>query len=314
MYYLGVDIGGTKIAVSLADENCRILETVTHSTPATPDFSGELGLVTKSADILLRARGESRFALLAVGVSCPGPLDLSSGKILHVATTGWRDIPVKRLFHETFGVPVVLENDANAACYAEALCGAGKGYETVVYLTVSTGIGGGVCIEKKLMHGAHGFAAEFGHISVVPDGPPCPCGGRGCVQLYASGTAMAYRAREATREIASMLGGYTDITAREIEAGVRAGDPLSISIWNDAIEKLGILIAMLSQALDPDIFVFGGGVSNAWDLMEPILRTEAAHYCCSDIFTYLNLQKAQLGGMIGTTGAVLLAHRLIQKI
>lgn len=183
----------------------------------------------------------------------------------------------------------------------------------MVYLTVSTGIGGGICAGGRLLEGAHGFAGELGHVTVDPDGPPCPCGGRGCVQLYASGSSIARRARELAAKAGpgGFLAGKKEVTAYDVECGVRAGDRLCAGVWDAAMCKLGIAVGILNQVLDPDLFVFGGGVSNAWDLMEGPVLASARRYCYTDTAHHIRLARAQLGGLVGTTGAILLARDLL---
>ena len=313
MYWAGVDIGGTKIAASIAADDAVILGTVRRATPPGADFSPVFEAAAAMVGELLAARGATLKELSGIGISCPGPLDLAAGSIVQVATTGWREVPVRRLFEERFGVPVRLENDANAAAYAEARAGAGRGCGTVVYLTVSTGIGGGICAGGRLLEGAHGFAGELGHVTVDPDGPPCPCGGRGCVQLYASGSSIARRARELAAKAGpgGFLAGKKEVTAYDVECGVRAGDQLCADVWDAAMRKLGIAVGILNQVLDPDLFVFGGGVSNAWDLMEGPVLASARRYCYTDTAHHIRLARAQLGGLVGTTGAILLARDLL---
>ena len=314
MYLVGIDIGGTKIAASISRMDAAILHTEQYPTPPgknfTPVFAAARELVSK----LLAAVGACESELAAIGLSCPGPLDLAGGIIVQVATNGWRGVPVRQLFEECYGVPICLENDANAAAYAEAKVGAGRGCGTVVYFTVSTGIGGGVYTQGRVLHGARGFAAELGHISVEPDGPACPCGGHGCVQLYASGTSIASHAAKAALGTGSPIAALAEVTALDVERGVRAGDEVCTMVWNEAMRRLGIAVGICNQVLDPDLFVFGGGVSNAWDLMERPVLESARRYCYTDAAKGLRFARARLGGLAGTTGALLLAReRMVQK-
>lgn len=307
MAYLGIDIGGTKLAVSLSDNDGTLLETVKAATPgADPDFSAAARVIL---DITAGMSGRLSLdeGLRAVGLSCPGPLHKETGRITHVATAGWRDVPVRQIFKQALGIPVLLENDANCAALAEARKGAGAGYGTVVYYTVSTGIGGGICVDGKLVQGEAGLAGELGHVTVDIHGPACNCGGRGCVELYSSGTSIAARARARVEAgEASMLNGRA-IDARAVESAVRAGDTLATEIWDDAMDKLGVAAAIVCQVVNPGVIVFGGGVSNAWDLMEDRIRASLRRYVYPDIYSCVSLAQAKLGGVIGTTGAILLA-------
>lgn len=312
MYLVGIDLGGTKIAASLAGEDGGLLATRQCPTPPGSDFAPVLGACVRLVEALFREAGLPQAQLGAVGLSCPGPLDLRAGRIIQVATAGWQDVPVRQLFQQALGVPVYLENDANAAAYAEAVAGAGRGCASVVYFTVSTGVGGGIVLDGKVLDGAHGFAAELGHITVDPRGPACPCGSRGCVQLYSSGTSIARRARQALAAGArSCLEQASQVDARAVENGVRAGDPLCREIWQDAMYRLGTAAGILNQVLDPDLFVFGGGVSNAWDLMEAPILEGARAYSYAKNAHLIRVAKASLGSLAGTTGAVLLARDLL---
>lgn len=312
MYLVGIDLGGTKIAASLAGDDGTLLGTLQCPTPPGSDFSPVLEASVQLVDRLFQQFGAPRGQLAGVGLSCPGPLDLKQGLILQVATAGWQDVPVRQLFSQALGVPTYLENDANAAAYAEAVAGAGRGCGSVVYFTVSTGVGGGIVLDGKVWDGAHGSAAELGHITVDPQGPPCPCGSRGCVQLYSSGTSIARRAREALAAGAhSCLERESQVDARAVERGVRAGDRLCQEIWRDAMVRLGTATGILNQVLDPDLFIFGGGVSNAWDLMEEPIRQGACAYSYAKNAHLIRLAKASLGPLVGTTGAILLARDLL---
>lgn len=307
--YIGIDIGGSKVAISLADGAGALIETVRVETPASPDFSEDRKSIFAAVAGLLGKRALSNNNLAAIGISCPGPLDLEAGRIVYVATTGWRDIPVREIFEKEYGVPVVLENDAATATYAEAHVGAGRGAKSVAYFTVSTGVGGGFVVDGEVFSGAHGMACEFGHLSVDSDGLPCNCGSRGCVQEYASGTSIARAARELIRAgEPSSLVAVKAPTARDVAEAVRAGDALATRVWDNAMGKLGAAAALVHQVLDPEVIVFGGGVSNDWDLMEERLLAAIRKTCCRDAYDRLAIKCAALGSVIGTTGAVLLAR------
>ncbi len=312
MYYIGIDIGGTKTAVSLADENCNILCTDKIKTPACPDFSEDFVAICSIVDNILSKNNADKDKLLGIGISCPGPLNIKEGKIVFVETTGWKDINIVDMFKKKYNCTIILENDARCAAFAEAHVGSGKGFSNVVYFTVSTGVGGGICINGNILQGESGYAAELGHMSVQPDGEECGCGGRGCVQLYSSGTAIAKKANKlAPTHSDSVLHNKQNITALDVELAVRQGDKLATEIWDFAMEKLGIATSYIWQSLNPGVIIYGGGISNAFDLMEDRLLNTIKKYVYTDTFYAVNLRKATLGAEIGTTGAILLVHHYI---
>lgn len=313
MYFVGIDIGGTKTAISLADNTGKVVETILNQTAQSSDFTETKKRIFNSIDTLLGKHDLSYKNLSAIGLSCPGTLDLPQGKIAFVATTGWENIPVVNLFIEKYGCPVSLENDAASAAYAEAVIGAGVGFRTVIYVTVSTGIGCGICIDGEIYSGEGGNAGELGHICVEPSGIPCPCGAKGCLQLYASGTAIADHVAEAVKKQPSILSGKDIISAYDVEMAVRQNDPVATSAWNKAIEKLGIAIGIVYQLFNPGVFVFGGGVSNAWDLMKDKLYMSVKNYVYASEFCKVILKKAEFGKGAGTLGAILLAKKRLMN-
>ena len=326
MYFIGIDIGGTKTAISLSEDNCEIIETNFIETIKSPDFS-ETGRKTfQSIDMLLEKHKVSGNDFI-IGIACPGPLDLEEGKIAYVATTGWKDVPIVELFRDKYGVPVFLENDCACAALAEAIRGAGTGSKVVFYVTVSTGVGAGICINGEIFGGETGNAGEFGHICVEPEGEPCACGGTGCLQNFSSGTSIALMAKEAA-EIAAALPGVkgkksvllskNEITAHDVAKAVRQNDPVAVQVWDYAMKKLGIGIGIVYQLFTPGAIVFGGGVSNDWDLIEDRLYSVLKDYVYkinySDLKPKKLLRKANLGKLAGTMGAILMAQKKYENI
>lgn len=312
MIYVGIDIGATKTAISLAGKDKKLFCNETIKTARCADFSENASDIFARIDTMLAQNELAREDIAAIGLCCPGPNDLEQGTIVYVGSIGWRDVPVRSMFEREFGCPVAFANDAAGAAFAEAMVGAGKGKDIVLYFTVSTGVGGGIVIGGDIYSGARGYAAEFGHITVDPKGEPCRCGGRGCVQNYSSGTAIAAIAKRRVESgEASSLAGKPEITALDVELAARAGDALALDVWNTAMEKLGVLVGVLFQAFDPDVMVFGGGVSNAWDIMERPIRESAERYIYETTREGLVLKQSALGSLVGVTGAVLLAAQLI---
>jgi glucokinase len=313
-YYLGIDIGGTKTAISLADNSCRIIDSSFIQNIKSEDFSPVQSDIFRAVDALLGKNGMSSEDLLSLGISCPGPLDLEKGLIIYVATTGWRNYPIAGEFKKKYDIPVFLENDCNCAAFAELSNGAGRGCNSIVYITVSTGVGCGICINGALFNGEFGSAGELGHVCVDPAGKECFCGGRGCLQLYSSGTSMAAIAAERAEVEDSLLSGKDNITAYDVETAVRKGDKVALEVWDDAMDKLGIAASIIFLLINPGVIVFGGGVSNAWDLMESKILTSLKRHVYSDLHSKIKIRQAALGKVIGTTGAILLAKQYIRII
>jgi len=313
MHYFGIDIGGTKTAISFSEDGSKIVETNFIETYRSSDFLITGYKIFQSIDILLEKYKVPQNDFI-IGIACPGPLDLKAGKIVYVATTGWNDVPIVKIFTEKYGVPVFLEKDCACSALAEAILGAGADSNVVFYVTISTGIGAGICINGEIFGGETGKAGEFGHICVEPGGEPCSCGARGCLQNFSSGTSIALLAeRAAAKEKKSILSAKAKISAHDVADAVRLNDPIAVKVWNNAMEKLGIGIGIVYQLFNPGVIVFGGGVSNDWDLIEERIYRAIKNYIYridySDIVSKKILRKAKLGKLVGTTGAILMAKK-----
>jgi glucokinase len=275
---LGLDVGGTKLAAGVVDPDGTVRGF--RATPANaeqgPDPMIER-LIALGRDALAEA-GIRIEDTPAIGVACGGPLDPRRGIIQDPPNLpGWHDIPLTARVEAAFGIPAFVDNDATAAAIAEWRWGAGKDRDSLVYLTISTGIGGGVIANGRPLRGRSGNAAELGHLSLCFDGWPCPCGRRGCPEAFASGTNIARRAREALAAtgVESSLRTPSDatqgITARDVAAHAAAGDPLAREVWDATTTVIGELVATCLDAFDPDIVILGGGVTRAGDqLLQPV--------------------------------------------
>jgi glucokinase len=312
-YYLGIDIGGTKTAISLADNSCKIINSSFIQNVNSDDFSLVQEGIFKAVDELLEKNNISSEDLSSLGISCPGPLDLKNGVVVYVATTGWRNYPIVDKFRKKYNIPVLLENDCNCAAFAELSNGAGRGYKSIVYITVSTGVGCGICVNGALYSGEFGNAGELGHICVEPNGKECACGSRGCLQLYASGISMATIVMDRAKNEYSLLSGKANITACDIETAVRKKDKIAVEVWNDAMDKLGIAASIIYLLINPGVIVFGGGVSNAWDLMESKILSSMKQHIYGDLHYAIRIRRAALGKVTGTTGAILLAKQYKER-
>jgi len=266
---IGVDVGGTKVAAGVVDERGRIVEKLKRPTPsASPKRTAEV-IVDVVAELASRHQAE------AVGLGCAGFVDEARATVRFAPNLAWRDEPVKSDVEERVGLPVVVENDANATAWAEARYGAARGQDYVVLLAIGTGIGAGIIINGELYRGRHGIGGEPGHYRVVPDGRLCGCGNRGCWEQYASGSALVAEAREFARRSPGaavrmlQLGGGTPegITGAVMAQAAREGDPGALRCYQTLAGWLGQGMADLAAILDPGCYVIGGGVSEAGDLL-----------------------------------------------
>jgi glucokinase len=305
----GIDIGGTKIALALAAPDGPVLESARFPTRVAEGPRAILERAFSEIEVMLARTGAG---LAAVGIGCGGPLDRSRGLILSPPNLpGWDEFPIVALIEERFGVKAVLDNDANAAALGEHRYGAGRGLKHLVYITISTGIGGGVIIRGKLVHGVQDGAGEVGHMTVLPDGPPCGCGGRGCLESLCSGTAIARRARErlaAGEE--SFLSAFDpgELTAQTVALAAREGDALASKVWYDTIRHLSVGVGNIFNALAPEAVIIGGGVSAAGEQLFAPLREQVRARVLMLPPEKINILQASLGGDSGIYGAVILGQ------
>ncbi|MDB5096654.1 MAG: glucokinase [Cyanobacteria bacterium RYN_339] len=275
-----VDVGGTKIVVGVADQDGRLLAQDRFATLPERGPNVVIGEVIAMLNALARGQGE---ALTAVGVGCVGPLDLPNGAIMNPPNfPGWSYVPLRQPLEKALGVPVRLDNDANAAALAEYRLGAGRGAEIMVYTTISTGIGGGIVVDGRLLHGVGGGAGEFGHQTIRADGPRCGCGNRGCLEVLASGTAIVAAAKRAIADGrgAGILeqAGPAGLHAGHVAHAAAAGDAAAVEIWGQAVEALAIGLGNVVTTLAPDRLVLGGGVAQTGDLLLLPLREALARH------------------------------------
>jgi len=251
---LGIDIGGTKVALALADGEGRVGARMRRPTEPSGDPSLDVARIAADARRLLAEAGLTDGGLAAVGVSAPGPVDSARGVIVRPPNLpGWGTVPLRDLLGAALGAPVAVENDANAAALAEWRWGAGRGYADLVYLTMSTGVGGGLVLGGRLYAGLHGNAGEVGHVPVEWDGEPCACGMRGCLEAYVGGAAWTRRLRRIAPvrgRVAELAGGRERATPRHLVAAAREGDDFArgeMERWNHYLARgLAALVFVLA--------------------------------------------------------------------
>lgn len=307
-YVLGVDFGGTKTAYGLYDQSCRLIAADQMETRPREGAEAVFRRMGTGIRALVKATGMDMEEIAAAGLCSPGPVDIEQGRIVYIASVGWRDVPAAALLRRELGMPVAFENDANAAALGERFYGAGRGLPedaVFLYITVSTGVGCGVVAGGRALHGLHDSAGELGHLCLDPKGLLCSCGNRGCLEMYASGTAIA-------RSFAGVLaegGTMQAVTCRMAAEAAKAGDQGTIDIFEQAGQKLGLGIAALVQLLDPHRIAIGGGVSAAWELFAPAMLREAKAHVYQIFSANLPVVRAALGQQAGMTGAAALALR-----
>jgi glucokinase len=315
-YIIGVDLGGTNIVVgAMSADGTR--QFAMRSIPTGAESGAEgvadriVGLIEGVVLDTIAETNASRRDVLGIGVGAPGPLDREKGLVVVAPNLGWRNFPLRDRISERLRMPVTLDNDANCATVGEWWQGAARGGTNVVGMTIGTGIGGGLIIDGKLFHGASDVAGEIGHTTIDMNGRYCKCGNYGCLEAYASGPAIATRAREVLlrEETASLLpsivGGKLDsITAEIVYKAAQQGDAVASEIVRDTARYLGAGIANLLNIINADVVVVAGGVTQAGDALFVPLRAEVRRRAFRPAVDATRIVPGELPGTAGVVGAV----------
>jgi glucokinase len=309
-FAIGVDIGGTKVAAGVVDEDGRVIDRERRDTPGD-DAANTESVIVEVVDAL---RG--RHDIVAVGIGAAGWVGTDNATVLFSPHLAWRNEPLRADLERRIDVPLVVENDANAAAWAEYRFGVAAGQPVVVIVTLGTGIGGALIVDGTVFRGAYGIACEYGHVTVVPDGRLCACGNRGCWEMYASGRALAHDARElaadspvSAERMMRLAGSIDAIDGPVVSAAAAEGDPAALSICTNMGRWLGKGLASLAAVLDPSMFVIGGGVSAAGDLLLEPARQEYRHTLTGRGFRPVAaIEQVALGPDAGLIGAADLAR------
>lgn len=305
---LALDIGGTKIAAAIVREDGCVL---VHQSAPTHTARGSEDVIRRLFDLgkgIIELNGAGRIE--AVGVSCGGPINAANGVLvapLHLP--GWIDVPIVQMARHEFGVPTVLENDASAGALAEHRHGSAKGADVALYLTISTGVGGGAVVNGQLYRGAAGNGGEYGHLTVRHRGLQCSCGRLGCLEAYVSGTSIAARATSsvAINQAQSLLSELPQIRAEDVVAATLAGDQLATMIWDETTEILGQALTDLANLFEPNVIVLGGGVTKAGKhLLNPVRRV-VKRDAMPPAAAAVSVELSQLGDLVCLVGAAVAA-------
>jgi glucokinase len=308
---IGVDVGGTKVAAGVVDENGTILA---HRRAPTPSHSPD-DVEHTVADVVAQLRKEHD--VVAVGIGAAGFVDSERSSVLFAPNLAWRDEPLKTDLSKLTDLPIVVENDANAMAWGEYRFGAGQGNDHLVCVTVGTGIGGGIVLDGKLYRGRWGIGAEFGHLQMVPDGRRCGCGQSGCWEQYCSGRALVREAREVAdvrpglgARLLELGGGVPEgISGPAVTQAAREGDPAAMECVRIIGEALGQGLADLAAVLDPGAFVVGGGIADVGELLlEPARKAFTERLTGSEHRPHAPILLASLGNDAGLVGAADLAR------
>ena len=316
VYAIGIDIGGTKILGGLVDEYGKVFAEVREPSPAQ-DPTLMLETVVSMVRRLQSDAGQSQ--VVAAGVAGAGFIDAQQSTVLYSPNLNWRNEPLREKLDSQLQIPVVIENDANAAGWAEFKFGAGRDVKDMIMLTLGTGVGGAVVADGKLRRGGFGIAGELGHVRVVQDGRLCGCGVRGCVEQYASGTAVLEAARELANSdsaegarLRALQGDEGDLSGLHVYQAVLEGDRAAIGLLETAGDYLGQAIGTIVAVLDPQLVVIGGGLSETNELiLRPIRESYLRNLPARGYRPELEIRVAEFSNQAGVIGAADLAREAV---
>jgi len=321
MYLIGIDIGGTKISCCIGNEKGKIL--ASHRILTQPLGGAKKGVKALFAQVhqLLKEAKVSLKEIKAIGLSSPGPIDYKAGKMLTPPNLkGWENTKLASLFQKEFKKPVFMNNDANAAAIAEYEFGKSKGTPNLIYLTLSTGMGAGIFINGKLLQGASDTAGEVGHYVLDGNGPICPCGLRGCFEVYCGGANLAKLIREEIKhekvctQILKEAGGEIEkIEVTHLIKAVKKKDPFALSIWEDFIEKLAQGIGIMLMCYNPEALILGTIAIHAQDLLLVPLRKALPNYAWKEPLACCRISCSTLGDKSSELSALALAISGLKK-
>ncbi|MHC4075585.1 MAG: ROK family protein [Planctomycetota bacterium] len=316
---VGIDLGGTNLKIGCFDLQLKLISKTSVTTRADMGAEAVVEKIGQAAEQLLADAGFGLADICAAGIGTPGPADYPAGIIINSTNMPeFKNVPIQKMVSERLGADVVFDNDANVACFGEFTCGAGKDVKNMVFFTLGTGIGGGIIVDGRLVHGCRDNAAELGHMIIYPDGRDCNCGQKGCVEAYASANSTAKRATEAIEagaesSLKKILEQKGLITCKDVYEHLRADDELAGKITDETAKALAITCINMLHVTEPERFVFAGGVIAAGDILLKRIR----HFFNEYIWTLKQESPgicfARLGEDAGIIGAAALAKDAAEK-
>ena len=306
---IGVDVGGTKVAAGLVDSTGEISFKTRVPMVATGDGATGFAAVREAVAAIFRDVPEARAAVKGIGICSPGPLDPKTGVVLNPPNVPcWRNYPLAAETEQAFGVPAKVDNDANAAALAETLWGAGMGYTNVFYATLGTGIGTGIVFDKRIYHGRTGSAAEGGHVTIDYKGPKCGCGKNGCIEILASGPAIARRAKAklasgAGSRMLDLAGSLEAVRAEHVGQAWKEGDQLATEVLEETADLLTVWLGTIVDIIEPEVMVVGGGVAELMSAFFPRMLAGLPAWVINPRVSEIPLVMARYGADAGIAGA-----------
>lgn len=308
MYRIGIDLGGTNIAVGVVDDRHAIIAEASVPTGAFRPAEEMVADMCRAVEMALAKAGLRAADCAGIGIGSPGTCDSAAGTVVRAYNLGWFNVPVCRMLHEHFGIPVHLSNDANCAALAETVAGAAVGCRDMILITLGTGVGGGIIIDGKIYAGMRSMGAELGHTLLVLDGEPCTCGRRGCWEAYSSATALIRQARQAAAEHPeSLLAGAEEITGKTVFDAADRGDETANAVVDRFCDYLGAGVTNIVNALAPEVILIGGGISRQGERLLAPVRRYVERNCFGGLEGAIPIfAAARLGNDAGIIGAAAL--------
>ena len=320
MYYVGIDLGGTNIKAGIVDGQGKILAEAFCKTQAQRPYQD---IVRDMAGCVMQALKNAKMTtddILSVGIGIPGYANQKTGTGAFCTNLGWYDVPLQAEIRKYFDLHIAIDNDATVAGYAESIAGVSKNAESSVFLTLGTGVGGGIVIHGRPWSGAHGIGSEVGHMTLSVDGVPCNCGNNGCMEKYTSATAIIRMARQACMtypDSAMMLraeGDLNRINAKTVIDAAKANDRAALEVFDEYCKYLAIAINNIIAFLDPEMIVLGGGVSHAGNFLLEKVKEKVPRYLLYKTLPYPEICLASLGNEAGMIGAAMIGKLAVDDI
>ncbi len=314
MHYIGIDLGGTHIKAGVTDDQGHVIakaETATLASRPYQDVARDMAMCSLKA---LEESGLTLNDIGGMGIGIPGLADNVTGNVIFCTNLGWYDIPLRSELQKYMNLPILIDNDATVAGFAESIAGVSRGLHSSVFLTLGTGVGGGIVIDGKPWTGAHGVASEIGHLTMEIDGIPCTCGKSGCLERYCSATALIHMAGEVCQNNPDCVlmhragGDIKNITGRMVVDLAKEGDEYALKIFHRYTKYLAIAINTIISFLDPEMIVLGGGISHAGQFLVDAINEKLPALLMFKTLPYSRVALASLGNDAGIIGAAMLSR------